>query len=442
MLPVLSRPISHICCARLTRCVLLAAVIMPLCLGRAYSAQEFDPIVASAPALAVPVINPKPPARYSYEELYYALNGGIERTQQGRLWVNWMGGNGAEGAFALLAWSDDDGKNWTQPRFVVDPHDANLPLPRSSLVSNLWTDPAGRLWWFFGQSMMAFDGRGGLWSSVCENPDAEQPRWSEPVRIADGFTLNKPTVLFNGDWMLPVSLWDRGKITKPFENAFHELDEYRMAHVYVSSDKGKTWSRRGGVRFPMPQYDEHMIIERRNGSLWMTARTRRGLHESISQDGGRSWSEPQPAATIKQGTSRHFVRRLKSGNILMVKNGVYADRMAEGRSRLTAFLSTDDGLTWKGRLLLDGGGVVAYPDGIEAPDGHIYVSYDDERNGLGEIRMAKFTEAELLAGRFSDPQSNQRILVSRALGITADRLAGAAPLPPDEANARAKPTTK
>jgi hypothetical protein len=414
----------------------LLLLLLALSSMRAYSAAGFDPVAASAPALATPVIDPNPAPRYTYEKLYYSLNGGIERTAKGRLWVNWMGGNGGAGAFALLAWSDDDGKTWTQPRFVLDPHDSSLRMSRSTLLSNLWTDPDGRLWWFFGQSMMAFDGRGGLWSSVCENPDAEQPLWSKPIRISDGFTLNKPTLLSNGEWMLPVSLWDRGKITKPFEDAFHDLDDQRMAHVYVSNDKGKTWIRRGGVRYPMPQYDEHMIVERRDGALWMTARTRRGLHESFSHDGGRSWSDPRPAATIKQGATRHFVRRLKSGNILMVKNGVDAGRMAQGRSQLTAFLSTDDGLTWQGRLLLDGGGVAAYPDGIEADDGRIYVTYDAERNGLGEIRMAKFTEAEILAGRFVDPRSNQRILVSRALAITAERLSKGEPLPPDEANAR------
>ena len=44
------------------------------------------------------------------------------------------------------------------------------------------------------------------------------------------------------------------------------------------------------VVMPHPQFDEHHLIERRDGSLWLTARTETGLHESMSTDGGRTWN--------------------------------------------------------------------------------------------------------------------------------------------------------
>ncbi len=52
----------------------------------------------------------------------------------------------------------------------------NLPMDRSVLVGNLWTDPLGRLWLIFDQSMDMFDGRAGVWAAICENPDAERAR--------------------------------------------------------------------------------------------------------------------------------------------------------------------------------------------------------------------------------------------------------------------------
>ena len=77
------------------------------------------------------------------------------------------------------------------------------------LVGNLWTDPLGRLWLIFDQSMDMFDGRAVVWVALWENPDAEQPTWSAPRRLWHGVTLNKPTVLSNGEWMLPISLDQR-----------------------------------------------------------------------------------------------------------------------------------------------------------------------------------------------------------------------------------------
>ncbi len=134
---------------------------------------------------------------------------GIERTPGGRLWACWVAGGDSPKAFFVLATSDDDGESWSPPRLVVDAHSKDLPRDRSVLVGNLWTDPFGRLWLIFDQSMDMFDGRAGVWVSRCENPDADQPAWSRPRRIWHGVTLNKPTVLATGEWMLPISLDQR-----------------------------------------------------------------------------------------------------------------------------------------------------------------------------------------------------------------------------------------
>ena len=63
---------------------------------------------------------------------------------------------------------------------------------------------------------------------------------------------------------------------------------------------------------------------------------------------------------------------------------------------LTAYLSEDDCKTWKGGLLLDERESVSYPDGIQAPDGTIYIAYDRKRVN-GEVLMATFTEDDILA---------------------------------------------
>ena len=133
-------------------------------------------------ALIPPKLNTSPLPDYDYDRLDYGMTIGIERTPGGRLWACWVAGGDSPKAFFVLATSDDDGRTWSPPRLVVDGHDKNLPKDRSVLVGNLWTDPLGRLWLIFDQSMGMFDGRAGVWVSVCENADAEEPVWSKPRR--------------------------------------------------------------------------------------------------------------------------------------------------------------------------------------------------------------------------------------------------------------------
>ena len=254
-------------------------------------------------ALVPPVANTSPLPRYGYDRLDYGMTIGIERTPKGRLWACWVAGGDSPKAFFVLATSDDDGETWSDPRVVLDSHAKGLGAERSILVGNLWTDPLGRLWLVFDQSMHMFDGRAGVWATVCENPDADEPRWSKPKRIWHGVTLNKPTVLSTGEWMLPISL-DQRQGFGPFKGCFRELDPLRGANVFVSTDKGKSWQRRGAVRFPDPDWHEHMIVERKDGTLWMLART--GTRHYADNILDQWWTQPgaKPVITSPDQTSR------------------------------------------------------------------------------------------------------------------------------------------
>ena len=84
----------------------------------------------------------------------------------------------------------------------------------------------------------------------------------------------------------------------------------------------------GQVRIPGTRVDEHMIVERGDGSLWMLLRNSGGIAQSVSTDGGRTWSD---GSLYLQGrmfrNKRFFLRRLKSGALLMVRTpGVFVLR--------------------------------------------------------------------------------------------------------------------
>lgn len=370
-----------------------------LVMGPGTGVVAFDPLAPVDARTEPPVIITEPGAEFQDGARPGAMILGMDRTPKGRIWGCWTGtGDKADGYF-ILATSDDGGETWSRPRLVVGALDPSGKRQRGALVGNLWTDPLGRLWLFFDQATVGIPGPRADWYIRCDNPDADAPVWSKPVCFAEeGCTLNKPTILANGDWLLPVSKWAE-----------------KTAWVYASTDQGETWKPRGSVTFPDWNFDEHMFVELRDGRLWMLARTGGNPHESFSTDNGKTWTEPKPAATVQNVNSRFFLRRLKSGGILLVKNGPPTERLAK-RSHMSAYLSEDDGKTWLGGLLLDERSSVSYPDGFQAPNGLIHILYDWNRHSDAEILLAKFREEDVLAGKIVSKDAKLQMLANKATG--------------------------
>ncbi len=371
--------------------------------------------------LAPPFINTHPGSVYLDRCRNYNMVIGADVTPGGRIWAAWVSGGDDPNAYFVLATSDDRGATWSQPRLVIDPPDHPSGLKVSVIVGNLWTDPKGRLWLFFDQGFEQFDGRSGNWCIRCDNPDDELPVWTEPQYIGFGMTLNKPLVHSSGDWLLPVSLWDRGKIKRKVleldPRPFPELDPFRMSNVFVSRDEGRSWEHRGGVSIPRPQFDEAVLVERADASVWMTCRSETGLWESVSADVGMSWSTPVRSG-IGHINARHFIRRLRSGRLLLVKHGAEVGVATSRRTHLSAFLSDDDGRSWHGALVLEDRTErdCSYPDGFQFADDVIGIVYDYGRADPSEILLARFSEADVLAGRIVTSSSRLGVLVSRAIG--------------------------
>lgn len=316
----------------------------------------------------------------------------------GRIWGTWYAGKTPgedHNNYVVIATSGDHGATWTE-RLIVDP-DGDGPV--RAFDPELWIDPTGRLWSFWAQSV-GHDGTvAGVWAMTNDEPDRESAAWSAPRRLADGVMMCKPIVLSSGDWMLPASTW-------------RETDN--SARVVISADQGKTWRLRGACHVPkdLRSFDEHMVVEKADGTLWMFVRTSQGIGESFSTDGGLKWSALS-ASSIQHPSSRFFICRLASGNLLLVKHGPMREKT--GRSHLTAYVSKDDGGSWSEGLLLDEREGISYPDGQQGIDGAIYVIYDRSRTGDREILMCRFTEDDVLAGCPDGSDGLLRCVVSRGL---------------------------
>ncbi len=315
----------------------------------------------------------------------------------GRLWATWYAGKTAaedHNNYVVVATSGDDGTTWSERR-VIDP-DGDGPV--RAYDPELWIDPTGRLWSFWAQTIGHTGTIAGVWTATADNPEIAKPTWSKPRRLTDGIMMCKPLVLSTGEWILPASTW-------------RETDD--SARLIVSRDKGKTWKLEGACNIPkeVRVFDEHMIIERKDSSLWMLVRTSYGIGESVSTDRGKTWAPLTPSG-IKHPSARFFVRRLESSNLLLVKHGPIKKRTS--RSHLTAYVSKDDGKTWEGGLLLDKRKGVSYPDGQQGSDGIIRIIYDFSRTNEREILLAKFTEEDVVN---ADPHSKTvslRNIVSKA----------------------------
>lgn len=319
----------------------------------------------------------------------------IAITNKGRIFVSFYSGAKTEdlGNYCLLIRSDDDGKTWSEPIAV-----SYFGKKSRAYDSCVWIDTLGRLWFYYSVSPIQ-----KVYASICDEPDADVLKWSEEVEIGGEVLLNKPTVLSNGEWWFPSSVWAKGLMEENAElkDIYRVLDERdidRKAFCIATKDNGKTFEKRGGVSANERSFDEHQFLELSSGKVAMFIRTKYGIAVSYSVDGGYTWSEGVDSGIFSPNT-RFFIRRLSGGKILLISHKKSDNLCTPNmRTKITAFISLDECKTWKELALLDDRENISYPDGCEH-NGYVYVVYDRDRKGAGEIILAKFNVEFLESGK-------------------------------------------
>lgn len=340
------------------------------------------------------LMNPKDP---KYDEKIRLFQGcpTIAITKKGRIFTAWYSGGTREPHienYNLLVCSDD-GVNWSKPILVIPSSKERLV---HALDIQLWISPEGYLYVFWIQNNvsvepevrpqcgsyqpLAFvdgymfdDFNHSQWLAICENPDAEELVFSKPKCIGDGFMRCKPTVLPNGNIMI--------------FNYKQTVDRYAYS---ISNDNGQTFERYFGPNKIDTWFDEGMAYVKKDGSVRLFVRTAKGeIGEMTSLDNGITWDEPKLTG-IPNPDTRFYISRTPSGRILLVNN---EDNKI--RKNMTAYLSEDDGETWKYKLLIDEREVTSYPD-VDFYDGKIHLVYDRGRCEEKEILYVKLTEEDII----------------------------------------------
>lgn len=351
-----------------------------------------------------------PDSRFANRNRHFQGIPAVERTKNGRIFFSFYGGGTGEesGNFVMLYMGNDPHGDFGEPYLVVE-----APTPECrTFDSCLWIDPSGRLWLFYSQSYTYIDGRIGVWAAVCEDPDADKPRFSAPRRIANGVMMNKPTCLSTGEWLLSCTIW-----CDEFSD-WNDIPEERFSNVYCSRDNGVTFSRIGYTDYADRSTDEPMIVEKKDGTLWMLIRGKHGIGQGFSDDKGYTWRDIGFSG-IENPCSRFHIRRLKSGRLLLINHKAFRGQdgnsvcVGLGRNNLTAMLSADDGRTWSDGILLDERDQVSYPDMTEDENGRLFIVYDRERCNAKEILMASVTEEDILAGKLVSEGSFLKQVVNR-----------------------------
>jgi hypothetical protein len=302
--------------------------------------------------------------------------------------------------YNYLVYSDDGGKSFGAPLLVIaSERERNV----HALDIQLWIAPSGALWVFWVQNnampltaeneyMLSARQTGRLpvvdrdgylfpdvrhteWCVVCEDPDAENPVFTEPRLLDIGFLRCKPLVTESGRWI------------------FFNYDQLNGTYGYsISDDEGKSFTRHYGAEKITTSYDEAMAYQRKNKEIRMLARSESGrLAEAVSKDDGISWSRTTLGEIVSPNT-RFYISRTPSGRIILVNND-----MAESRQRMSVWLSDDDGESFVYRKTVDDPDhFTSYPD-VAFLDDKIYLTFDRERTGEKEIRLLTFTEEDVIS---------------------------------------------
>jgi sialidase-1 len=181
------------------------------------------------------------------------------------------------------------------------------------------------------------------------------------------------------------------------EGAPTDAPRREESHIIYSDDHGRTWRCGGNAG---PQMNECQVAEMADwkGSLLLNMRTvGKGTHraQSISHDGGQSWSAPEPQSQLVEPRCQGSLLRFnwpegdEPGRVL------FCNPAGLRRTNLTVRVSYDDGKTWPvARTLHEK--FSAYSCLAELPDKNIACLYENGQTNANEkITLAVFPLAWL-----------------------------------------------
>ena len=351
----------------------------------------------------------------------------IVETPNGDLLVAWFHGRGEKTDDTLVingARRRIDADKWSKPFVMAD----NQNLPDQNSV--LYIDPDGRLylWWISSlantretyllqyRTATAYEADGpptwewndtimcrpknlvAVMDKISAGVDAKFDKMFDfeekyRKRLEHGLRMARIDDTYMTDWQDRV--WGRltGMLTWMPRCQPIMLSDNRMmiglySDVYCTSlscfteDGGKTWE----YGEPMADYGliQPAFIQKKDGTIIAYGRDKgplRYIRVAESTDGGLTWGNFHDLK-IRNPESSVSVTKLQNGHWILLCNDLDGRDGRHGRSRLTAYISDNEGATWKWRRNIednhrppDDNPHASYPTVIQTRNGMIHVTF-------------------------------------------------------------------
>ncbi|MFN7925545.1 MAG: sialidase family protein [Bryobacteraceae bacterium] len=258
--------------------------------------------------------------------------------RDGRLLLAWSEFSSAERASdwvtARIAarTSSDGGRTWGE-RFVLQENLGTM----NTYSPDLLRLKSGKVLFFFFRKNSEADCQPMVRVSTDDARTFSPPREipMEPSPSYSGINNDRAIQLKSGRVLLPV--W----FTKDYR-----VSRRIQIRMYYSDDEGGSWKSSPQV-IDVPASsngaDEPTIEQRKDRRVLMWIRTKTGHpYQSLSADGGVTWSAPEEVALAAPNAPQSLRRIPKTGDLLLVWNN-----SASVRTPLTAAISKDEGKTWQ-----------------------------------------------------------------------------------------------
>jgi sialidase-1 len=261
----------------------------------------------------------------------------------------------------LLKRSTDGGRTWSAQQVIWDDADNTCGNPCPVLDAS-----TGTLWLLFTQNLgtdhekdiIARTARGSRTVWVASSTD-HGVTWTQPVEITS--STKKP------DWTwyatgpgIGIQIQHgphAGRLVIPCDyNDTDPADPKKArqgSHAIFSDDHGQTWQLGGTITPAMNECQVAELFDER-GTLLMDMRSyfgRSARAQSISTDGGATWSASVDAPTLVEPVCQASLLRHDAAKLLLFSNPAHPKQ----RVKLTVRASSDDAKTWRELAVLHPG---------------------------------------------------------------------------------------
>ena len=333
--------------------------------------------------------------------------GSFYRFASGRIvfaYSRYRSGSGDDGDVCDIAIieSNDDGRTFSNERIIIRADECNA---RNIMSVSLLPLKDGRIAIFYLKKE-----KGLLCRPFMRTTRDFESFSSEQICIDEKayFVMNNDRVkrLSDGRIVLPVAWYTlEGKEENlDFHNAWLWKVPRSHGRLYVSNDEGETFSLAADLEMPFQEIERGLeepgLEELEDGRLYFYFRNFSGRQlQSISCDGGNTWSTPTPSR-FTSPTSAMYTRRLQDGRIMFLYN---PKPLYFGRSERY-------GNTWTGGR---NPFVLTVSDGNMRTFDEIRTLEDDESRGFCYCAILETDEAILLGYCAGGDADNDGLTLTR-----------------------------